>query len=117
MDTPQGFGEIRRQGSPHCAGQRKVPEEQSGSGPCRKVAHHSVCISPYSPDLSLIERLWKFVEGELCMKYYDDFTVLCDRIDQIIVNTSTNNQDKISKFIGTEVQFFDDLKQTIPRPL
>jgi len=30
-------------------------------------------IPPYSPNLNLIERLWKFVKGELSSKYYDDF--------------------------------------------
>ena len=70
-----------------------------------------VYIPPYSPNLNLIERLWKFVKGELRSKYYDDFKVFCGRIDQIIASTSTNNKDKISKLIGVKVQFFDDLKQ------
>ncbi len=70
-----------------------------------------VYIPPYSPNLNLIERLWKFVKGELRTKYYDDFTVFCGRIDQIIASTSTNNKDKISKLIGIKVQLFDDLKQ------
>lgn len=73
-----------------------------------------VYIPPYSPNLNLIERLWKFVKGELRTKYYDDFRVFCDRIDQIIASTSTSNRDKISKLIGVKVQFFDDLKQINP---
>ena len=70
-----------------------------------------VYIPPYSPNLNLIERLWKFVKGELRTKYYDDFEVFCSRIDQIIASTSTSNKDKISKLIGNKVQLFDDLKQ------
>ena len=70
-----------------------------------------VYIPPYSPNLNLIERLWKFVKSELRTKYYDDFEVFCDRIDQIIASTSTNNNGKISKLIGNKVQLFDDLKQ------
>ncbi len=70
-----------------------------------------VCIPPYSPNLNLIERLLKFVKGELRTKFYDDFTVFCGRIDQIIASTSANNKDKISKLIGIKVQPFDDLKQ------
>lgn len=34
---------------------------------------HLEYIPPYSPNLNLIERLWKFVKGELSSKYYDDF--------------------------------------------
>ncbi len=30
-------------------------------------------IPPYSPNLNLIERVWKFVKGEISSKYYDDF--------------------------------------------
>ena len=63
------------------------------------------------PNLNLIERLWKFVKGELRTKYYDDFEVFCSRIDQIIASTSTSNKDKISKLIGNKVQLFDELKQ------
>lgn len=70
-----------------------------------------VYIPPYSPNLNLIERLWKFVKGELRTKYYDDFEVFCSRIDQIIASTATSNKDKISKLIGNKVQLFDDLKQ------
>ncbi len=70
-----------------------------------------VYIPPYSPNLNLIERLWKFVKSELRTKYYDDFELFCDRIDQIIASTSTYNRGKISKLIGNNVQLFDDLKQ------
>ena len=34
---------------------------------------HLEYIPPYSPNLNLIERLWKFVKGELSSKYYSDF--------------------------------------------
>ena len=41
-------------------------------------------LPPYSPNLNLIERLWKYVKGELRSKYYDDFTAFRDKIDNII---------------------------------
>ncbi len=34
---------------------------------------HLEYIPPYSPNLNLIERVWKFVKGEISSKYYDDF--------------------------------------------
>lgn len=70
-----------------------------------------VYIPPYSPNLNLIERLWKFVKNELRTKYYDDFKLFCYEIDGIIASTSAGNKGKIANLIGTKVQLFDDLKQ------
>lgn len=66
-------------------------------------------IPPYSPNLNLIERLWKFVKGELRSQYYDDFGIFRQRIDSIIESTSYENKDRISKLIGQKVQLFDGL--------
>ena len=68
-----------------------------------------VYIPPYSPNLNLIERVWKFVKGELRTKYYDDFGAFRDRIDEIIQSTDKQNRAKISKPLGKEVQLFDGL--------
>lgn len=68
--------------------------------------HH---IPPYSPNLNLIERLWKFVRGQLRSKYYNDFDVFRQRIDSIIDSTSSENKTKVSKLIGQKVQLFDGL--------
>lgn len=66
-------------------------------------------VPPYSPNLNLIERLWKFVKGELRSKYYDDFGIFRQRIDSIIESTSDKNKAKISKLIGQKVLLFDGL--------
>ena len=66
-------------------------------------------VPPYSPNLNLIERLWKFVKGELRTKYYDDFGIFWKRIDSIIGSTSSENKGRISKLIGQKVQLFDEL--------
>ncbi len=44
-------------------------------------------IPPYSPNLNLIERLRKFVKGELRSKYYDNFNDFQNSIDAIIDST------------------------------
>lgn len=67
-------------------------------------------IPPYSPNLNLIERLWKFVKGELRSKYYDDFALFKQEIDSIIDSTSKSNKGRVSKLIGQKVQLFDDLR-------
>lgn len=66
-------------------------------------------LPPYSPNLNLIERLWKFVKGELRSKYYDDFITFREKIDSIIESTSSKNKNKIAKLIGPKVQLFDEL--------
>ncbi len=68
-----------------------------------------VFIPPYSPNLNLIERLWKFVKGELRTKYYDNFTLFKDKINSVIASTTQENQARIHKLIGEKVQLFDNL--------
>lgn len=67
-------------------------------------------IPPYSPNLNLIERLWKFVKGELRSKYYDNFSDFQNRIDAIIGSTSEENLPKVRKLIGDKIQLFDGMK-------
>ena len=66
-------------------------------------------IPPYSPNLNLIERLWKFVKGELRTKYYDDFGAFQQKIDSVIDSTSKENKGRIAQLIGQKVQLFDGL--------
>ena len=70
---------------------------------------HLVYIPPYSPNLNLIERLWKFVKGELRSKYYDDFSLFCKKIDSVINSSSKKNKCAIERLIGEKVQLFDHL--------
>jgi transposase len=63
----------------------------------------------YSPNLNLIERLWKHTKGKLQSKYYDQFDIFKNAIDSIIEDTDKDNKDCIDKLIGESVQIFDDL--------
>jgi hypothetical protein len=45
---------------------------------------HLVFIPPYSPNLNLIERLWKHIKSKLRTKYYDVFDDFKTRIDSIV---------------------------------
>ena len=51
----------------------------------------------YSPNLNLIERVWKFTKAELRSKYYDNFVAFQTKIDSIIESTSKENLSKIQK--------------------
>ena len=76
----------------------------------KELGINLVYIPPYSPNLNLIERLWKFVKGELRSKYYDDFTAFQKKIDSIIESTAKDNLPKIKSLIGEKVQLFDSMK-------
>lgn len=75
----------------------------------RQLGIHLEYIPPYSPNLNLIERLWKFVKGELASKYYSDFSAFKKKIDAIISSTDGKNKSKIDRLIGEGVQLFNGL--------
>lgn len=64
-------------------------------------------IPPYSPNLNLIERLWKFVKAELRSKYYNDFDEFKMKINSLVDSTTTFNRDKIDQLIGEKVELFN----------
>lgn len=68
-----------------------------------------VYIPSYSPNLNLIERLWKFVKGKLRTQYYDDFDVFMEKINTITNSTDKENKQAIDRLISDKVQLFDDL--------
>lgn len=70
---------------------------------------HLEYIPPYSPNLNLIERIWKFVKGEISSKYFDDFDAFKQKIDSIISSTDGKNKPKINRLIGKGVQLFYNL--------
>jgi len=67
---------------------------------------HLEHIPPYSPNLNLIERVWKFVKGEISSKYYDNFDEFKQKIDSTISSTDGKNKPKINHLIGKGVQMF-----------
>lgn len=66
-------------------------------------------IPPYSPNLNLIERLWKHVKSRLRSKYYNQFSEFKETIDSIIDDTGNGSKKLIDKLIGESVQIFDTL--------
>ena len=68
---------------------------------------HLAYIPPYSPNLNLIERLWKHVKGKLRTKYYDQFDAFQSAIDSIVYDTDKNDKILIDRLIGERVQLFD----------
>ena len=66
-----------------------------------------IYIPPYSPNLNLIERLWKHTKSKLRIKYYDNFVEFKEKINSIIDNTDKSDKSLIDRLIGDKVQLFN----------
>ena len=67
-----------------------------------------VYLPSYSPNLNLIERLWRFAKSELRRTSRNDFGAFSKQIDSIIESTTNENKFKIDRLIGEKVQLYDD---------
>jgi transposase len=57
-------------------------------------------IPPYSPNLNLIERLWKFVKKKcLYSKYYSDFNLFKTAITNCLVKTDTTHKKELDSLL------------------
>ena len=82
---------------------------------CKAVIEHAkavgvelVFLPTYSPNLNLIERLWKFVKAEvLNAAYHADFDNFAKTIDVCIQSTHTTHKKRLDSLIAEKVQFFD----------
>ncbi len=63
-------------------------------------------IPPYSPNLNLIERIWKFVKARLRTKHCENFEEFKEVIDQLIDSTTCENRQQIDTLIREKVQLF-----------
>lgn len=84
---------------------------------CRLVSDvaHSLDIEllflpPYSPNLNLIERLWKFVKKEcLYAHYYASFDTFKEAISSCLAQTQGQHKDKLSSLLTLNFQSFDNV--------
>src|SRR5919106_1317080 len=64
-------------------------------------------LPPYSPNLNLIERLWKFVKKHcLYSKYYADFTAFTHAIEDCLAHTQTTHKHALSSLLTFNFQSF-----------
>jgi transposase len=64
----------------------------------------------YSPNLNLIERLWKFVKkAALNSRYHGSFTAFQGAIDQCLEELPTTHQQQISTLMTTAFQTFGNV--------
>ena len=65
----------------------------------------------YSPNLNLIERLWKFVRKEcLYDQYYENFSLFKQSISDCLSQTTTRHQSALRSWLTLSFQSFEKLK-------
>ena len=68
-------------------------------------------LPPYSPNLNLIERLWKFVKKEvLYSKYYDNFEKFKEAITTCLEETETKHKKALDSLLTLKFQTFSKTK-------
>jgi len=67
-------------------------------------------LPPYSPNLNLIERLWKFVRKEcLYDKYYEHFSLFNQSISDCLSQTTGRHQPALRSLLTLSFQSFSNL--------
>ena len=68
-----------------------------------------IFLPPYSPNLNLIERLWKFVKKEaLYSKYYETFDNFQNAIEDVLANTDKKHKNALDSLLTLNFQTFDN---------
>lgn len=67
-----------------------------------------VFLPPYSPNLNLIERMWKFTKKKcLYSQYYSDFADFKAAIYDCVVNGHLNHKEELERLLTLRFQTFD----------
>lgn len=68
-----------------------------------------VYLPSYSPNLNLIERLWKLLRKEcMCNKYKETFKKFCEDILDFLSNTHTKFREKVTSLLAPNFQVLGD---------
>jgi transposase len=82
---------------------------------CNLVREHAASLGiellflpPYSPNLNLIERLWKFVKKQcLYSKYYEKFDPFKQAISDCLAGASTKHKNELKSLLRLNFQTFE----------
>ena len=82
---------------------------------CKKVKECAVELNinliflpPYSPNLNLIERLWKFLRSKiLANKYYDSFQFFFDNVHDFLASVHLNFSHSLKSLLSFNFQCLD----------
>lgn len=83
---------------------------------CQKVFDKAAALNiellflpPYSPNLNLIERLWKFVKKEvLYNQCYENFADFCQAISTCLNETDTTHKEALDTLLSPKFQTFEN---------
>ena len=89
-----------------CVAVRALIEKLRGN----KYDIELVYLPSYSPNLNLIERLWRYVKTQVKSSFILEFPAFCNNIDSIISSTEGEAKASIDSLIGEKIQFYDSLK-------
>ena len=77
--------------------------------PAAGLKIESLYLPSYSPNLNLIERLWKFVKKEvLSCRYYEDFTRIEAAIVDCLEGIEGKHRDAIASLLTLNFQTSED---------
>ena len=80
----------------------------------KSLGIHLLFLPPYSPNLNIIERLWKFTKKEiLYAKYYDKPTLFHQAIQNFFDEINQKFKQQLSSLLTLKFQFFDDTSSLI----
>lgn len=69
-----------------------------------------VFLTPYSPNLNLIERLWKFVKKEVLYNHhYQDYDKFCQAITDCLNQTHTTHKAALATLLTPKFQTFENV--------
>lgn len=78
---------------------------------------HLLFLPPYSPNLNIIERLWKFTKKKiLYAKYYNNPHQFHQAIENFFKDINQTFQEELKSLLSLKFQFFDN-KKTLIYPL
>jgi len=71
-----------------------------------------VFMPPYSPNLNLIERLWKFVKNKcVYAREYENFTDFSETIQQCIERAYVDHESELTSLLTWNFQSFNSIKK------
>ena len=74
----------------------------------KSLGIHLLFLPPYSPNLNIIERLWKFTKKEILnAQYYDAPQKFHQAINTFFQNINQNHKTELQKLLTLNFQFFD----------
>ena len=73
----------------------------------QKLGIELLFLSPYSPNLNLIERLWKLTKKE-CLKYYSNFSLFCGAISAFLNTMDKTHKKQLDSLLTLQFQLFSE---------